>query len=650
MDSEQNIKQKRTLCLIDDTLILDFPYDPNEVAEIKAIQGAKWDRVAKVWRVPVQSIKEVRQFAVKYEFDIETDVLLFDVPDHKNPGGGIYLEDDYLYMSFRYDPVMVRSVKQIEGVTWDSKTKAWKAPITSIETVIKWAQTFKQLIPDDVIERATQINEELNALRDASRSTDADIDIPTLNGTLLPYQRAGVAYASSSKRVFIADEMGLGKTVQGMAALEQIHLSGGSAYPAVVICPPSLVLNWRKEYERFLPDRRVAMITNRKELPMAGTYDVVIIGYSNIPYWEKYLMGHNGYIFDESHYCKSRDTQRARAARKMTASNPDAAVLCLTGTPITNRPAEYASQLEIIGQLDKFGGLWGFYRRYCDAYRDKWGQWNLNGNSNLDELNDKLRSTCYIRRTKDQVMKDLPPVMHSPLIVDGAPTVMKEYEKAKADIVQYLVERAKEIAKELGQPVGAAAVTTRMKAEANKHLMEMSILRKMSARAKMPIVYEWIDERIESGKKVVVAAHHREIVNEIANKYGNLKIQGGMSLEDVELAKGKFQSLPTADAPVIVLSIQAAKTGHTLTAAQDVLFVEFPWTPADVDQTYSRCHRIGQVGSVTATYMMAAGTIDEDIYRLIEKKRKVVDSATDGEWHDEISAADIITTFLDGAL
>jgi SWI/SNF-related matrix-associated actin-dependent regulator 1 of chromatin subfamily A len=81
---------------------------------------------------------------------------------------------------------------------------------------------------------------------------------------------------------------------------------------------------------------------------------------------------------------------------------------------------------------------------------------------------------------------------------------------------------------------------------------------------------------------------------------------------------------------VIVLSIQAAKTGHTLTAAQDVLFMELPWTPADVDQTYSRCHRLGQKGSVTATYLLCEGTVDELMYDLIAAKRSVVDVATDG--------------------
>lgn len=86
---------------------------------------------------------------------------------------------------------------------------------------------------------------------------------------------------------------------------------------------------------------------------------------------------------------------------------------------------------------------------------------------------------------------------------------------------------------------------------------------------------------------------------------------------------------------MIVLSIQAAKTGHTLTAAQDILFVEQPWSPADVDQTYSRLHRIGQQGSVTATYMLASDTVDQDIYDLIEAKRVVVDLATEGELGDQ---------------
>jgi SWI/SNF-related matrix-associated actin-dependent regulator 1 of chromatin subfamily A len=146
----------------------------------------------------------------------------------------------------------------------------------------------------------------------------------------------------------------------------------------------------------------------------------------------------------------------------------------------------------------------------------------------------------------------------------------------------------------------------------------------------MEAVKEWVQANVDSGQKVVVAAHHRDVVDELAEQFGGLKIQGGMKVEEVELAKKKFQTLSVEEAPVMVLSIQAAKTGHTLTAAQKVLFVELPWTPADVDQLYSRCHRLGQKGSVMVTYSIASGTVDEDIHSLIESKRSVVNAAVDG--------------------
>jgi len=463
----------------------------------------------------------------------------------------------------------------------------------------------------------------------------------------LPYQRAGVQYAVKAKRTFIADEMGLGKTIQAIAALEYSSTSS-EVYPAVVVCPPTLILNWKSEWNRWLPHRRVSVVTNRRELPERETYDVLVIGYSNISHWGKQLLAHNSYVFDESHYCKSPSAQRTKSAVKMAKSAPKhGIVLCLTGTPVTNRPAEYASQLDIIGKLKEFGGLWGFYRRYCSAFQDRFGQWNISGHSHLDELNDRLRGTCYIRRTKDQVLSELPPVVHSRVIVEGTANGMTEYKKAEEDIIQYITDRAKAIAIELGENPYSKAVAAKLRAESNEHLVKLSVLRRLSAKAKMPAVHEWVEAHIAEGKKVVIAAHHRDIVDELAKKYGNLRIQGGMSVDEVEIQKKKFMTLPVEEAPVMVLSIQAAKTGHTLTISQDCLFVELPWTPADVDQTYSRLHRIGQQGSVTATYMLAADTIDEKIYRLIERKRTVVNASVEGDvGASDISSSQLILDFL----
>lgn len=610
--------------LADDHLAVIFEYDADAVARIKRISGAKWDRLARVWRVPVASLDPVREFAKDHDMWISPDVEYLELPERNADHGGVRFDSDWIWLGFAYDPVMVRAVKHIAGVTWDPKSKAWRSPISSIADAIEFCQQFNLVIPHDLLEYAMDVTERAEALIEASRAVDSDIDVAGL--PLLPYQRAGVSYAVDAKRCFIADDMGLGKTIQSIAAVEL-----ADAYPAAVICPPSLVLNWRAEYSKWLPARRVAVVTDRKTFPEQGSYDVVVLGWSNITHWAENVKGHQALIADESHYAKTYDAQRTKAAIKVAKTVPgDGLVLALTGTPITNRPAEYAAQLELLGRLQDFGGKWGFYRRYCAAFRDKWGKWHIDGNSNLDELNNKLRSTCYVRRVKEQVLKDLPPVRHAPLVVAGDAGPMAEYRKAEADIIKWLMERAAEIALELGSSVKSAQVRARLAAESNEHLVRLSVLRRLAAKAKMGLITEWVEQVNGEGRKVVIAAHHREIVDELARKFGGLKIQGGQDVSEVEAHKSRFMNEDVESAPVIVLSIQAAKTGHTLTAAQDVLFAELPWTPADVDQTYSRCHRIGQVGSVTATYLLAAGTVDEEIYKVVESKRAVVDAATDG--------------------
>ena len=123
------------LTLDNDHLVLDFPYDAAQVAEIKLIPGSKWDKVAKVWRVPATSIRLAREFCQKYGYSIAGDVLRLTVPAQQT-AAGLSLNGEFIYLTFAYDPVKVRSVKQIPGITWHAKSKAWRAPLTSIKTAI----------------------------------------------------------------------------------------------------------------------------------------------------------------------------------------------------------------------------------------------------------------------------------------------------------------------------------------------------------------------------------------------------------------------------------------------------------------------------------------------------------------------------------
>lgn len=600
------------LSVVSNEVVLDFPYDKQQVIEVKKIPRARWNSLKKLWIAPISSLPEAITFARKWSFQIDSELSTIELPD--GPKSQLELIDSQVLIHVPYDRVAIAAVKQIPGIVRDPDKKAWVAPRSSLAPAITFADDFK-LNVDEEARRLSRIDDDGSlAMIDLSSAKSAEFPVGSI--PLRPHQQAAVKYVEKAKRSFICDDMGLGKSITAIAAIE--HLG---AYPALVVCPPSLILNWLAEYEKWLPERNVQVVRNRKGLPEEA--EVLVIGNSNLDHYKDELLGFAGYVFDESHAFKNFQAKRTKAAIKMAKKSN--VVICLTGTPITNRPAEFAPQLQILGRLEEFGGKIGYWRYYCAGFKDQWGRWNVSGAKHLDELNDKLRASCMVRRRKEDVLEDLPPVLHNRIILD---VQLREYKKAESDIIKYVVNRAIEIAEELGVSPTAAAVRARMAAQAQEQLVRISVLRRLAALAKMDSVIESINELREEGRKVVVAAHHRDVVQTIANHFDGLRIQGGMKTEDVEEHKRRFQEDP--DTGVIAISMEAAKMGHTLTAASDVIFVELPWTPADVDQTYSRCHRIGQKGTVTAHYLLAANTIDEMIFKIIESKRAVVDAATDG--------------------
>lgn len=621
------------LLLADDHLVLDFPYDAEQVAEVKRIPGAKWDRVARVWRLPLESLGPARDFAGRHRFHIDTEVNRFTLPKPiapVTPGRGrLELDGDRIWLEFRYDALVAGQARKLPSTTWDQRRKKFSAPTAAVTAVVEFANRFGLDIPDDILDLEEQHAARHQQLTTLSAALAGAITIPGIRGELKEYQKAGVEYLLATRRTFLADDPGTGKSLQSIAALEAAHQQGVTAWPAVVVCPATLVLNWPRELNKWLPGRRYKVIQGRKDPGDLSGYDMVVVGWPNLSAHADRLSGFPSYVFDESHAAKNFEAQRTRAAIKVARHAPGL-VLCLTGTPITNRPAEFASQLEILGRLQDFGDRWSFYKRYCGAYQDKFKQWHIDGASNTQELNERLRGSCYIRRTKAQVMPELDPVQQNIRLVTPDSKVMVDYRKAEDDIVEYVARRAYELARELGEKPGSAAVRARLKAEANEHLVRLAALRRLAALSKLDAVEELVTELVDSGQKVILAAHHRDVVDALADRWGGLKIQGGMAPAEVERVKARFQTEPLESCPVIVLSIMAAKEGHTLTASSDVIFVEEPWTPADVDQVVARAHRLGQQDSVTAWHLLAAGTVDERVHGLIESKREVVTAAVDG--------------------
>ncbi|MCW2969264.1 MAG: hypothetical protein JWO23_391 [Solirubrobacterales bacterium] len=457
-----------------------------------------------------------------------------------------------------------------------------------------------------------------------SAATDAQLQVPRLGGELKPFQRAGVRYLLAQRRAFLADEQGLGKTIEALATLES-----DDAFPALVVCPASLKLNWLREVERWLPDRRAqALNGNGRGLPIDSA-DITIVNYdivaARLP--ELCALEPQALVLDESQHCKNAAAKRTQAVQRLSAVVPrDGLVLALTGTPVMNRPAELVSQLRILGRLEDFGSGVRFGQRFRgpDAHL---------------RLHWHLRARCFARRLKSDVLPQLPPKTRAvvPVELDNEP----EYRLAERDLVAWLQTQPLDL-RELDAKVAAA-----LRAE---RLVRLNALKLLAARGKLHAALTWINDFRSSGERLVVFAHHREVQRAVLARFPDaLHILGDDAHAARDAAVQAFQSDDTAENQLIVCSIEVAGQGLTLTRASHVAFLELDWTPAKHDQAEDRCHRIGQRDAVNASYLLAAGTVDETISTLLERKRAVIGAVTDGRPEDEEGLVDALVRELRGA-
>lgn len=537
--------------------------------------------------------------------------------------GSAHIENNRIVVVSEYDSDLVDAQRQIDGRKWDGRNNSF--PLDSADDVAILCRRFEISISDELAELAEKVAEESSLravasveLHAASSAQDANIEIDGLGGELLPFQRAGVAYALKTRRTFIADEPGLGKTIQALATIK-----AADAFPAVVVCPATLKLNWQREANKWLPDKTVEIVGGRTCYEVDA--DIVIVNYDVLPAWVDCLIGSKALILDEAHYAKSPTAKRTKAATVLAKNVPaDGIVLALTGTPVINRPSELVSQLRILGTLKSFGNAQGFHSRYCNF--DGYG-WT--GGKNLEELNVKLRGLCYVRRTKKDVLPELPAKRKAEVFVSLGKAERSVYDKAENDLFEFLGDCAREKAEAIGENGDHADYIARQRAQSAEALVRLNTLRRVSGEGKISLAKEWIANFLaDSDEKLVVFAHHKSVVQGLAAEFDAPRIDGSTSQTERQVAVDRFQSDPTSR--LIVCSIKAAGLGITLTAASNVLFIESDWTPAGNAQAEDRCHRIGQNDSVTAWYLHAENTVDARIAELLAEKALLIDAATEG--------------------
>lgn len=527
--------------------------------------------------------------------------------------------------------------------------------------------------------------------------TDFDCGIHGLR----PFQHVAVEYAKEAKRIIIGDTMGLGKTVEALVIAEYLDL-----YPLLVICPANLRENWKKEVNKWLPHRSIEVLGLEQPKYTSDiiiiNYDILSNGWQHdqelaneqllfsearkkgdpihthfnrirelkekVKKDKKYgkfqpsvhtqnlaRIDLKAVVMDEGHKVKEKSAQRSRATYYLSAGTPGGRAagslarrkgveyrLWMTGTPVLSKPKELIYPLQILGWLKAFGGYDYFTKHFCDRKQTKYGI-DINGSSNEQELNNLLRSTCYIRRTTKDVLEQMPPLTFSDhhVEIDNR----EEYNYAEQELIEYVGERARnnpefleEIAhleeKDIEKAIQSEENRAKFKAEIAETLVRIGNLRRLTAEGKLQSSINWIEEFLENGESVLVFANHRHVVSEIAKKFKAPKIMGGMTSRVIERGKEAFQS---GEEQMMVLNIQAGGEGHTLTKAHHIIFVEYPWTPAEIDQAIMRAYaRMNDIHGVTVYNLIAISTMDDILISIINNKRKVVDAITDGKEKEQV--------------
>ena len=495
---------------------------------------------------------------------------------------------------------LLRSFPVAHGMRspWDAEKKVWRASVekADVKRTLELARRLGLEIAPELVEREKE------------RTSEA-IDASKIDG-LYPFQVEGVEFLASGTRRLLADDQGTGKTVQVLAALPR----SGELPPVLAIVPSAVKFNWRIEASIWAPHYRVEVLSGRGSFrwPVAG--EMVVINYDILPAdaeWSnegEEKTKHEAFkasmptdllvVVDEVHNCRNKS---GRTKRTRGIIDGAARAWGLTGTPLMNRPDQLYRVLGTIGcAYTAFGG-WQTFCKLFNAQKRRYGGYDWG--APLPEVPERLRRVM-LRRTKAEVLPDLPPKRYQKLQVNGINNKTRK-------LMDRLWEEWNEVIKCGELPP----------------FEEFSKLRAMIAAARTPIVEEWVAPYEDAGTPIVVMSAHRAPIDKLGKREGWGTITGDLSAEQKQDMKERFQA---GEFKGLACTIGAAREGLTLTKASTMLFVDLDWTPALNIQAQDRIHRIGQdAESVLYVRMESDHPLEQHVAALISHKMVMIEGAVE---------------------
>lgn len=434
------------------------------------------------------------------------------------------------------------------------------------------------------------------------------------------YQIEAVKFAERSGfRCIIADQQGLGKTIEVLCCL---RLHPETLLPAVIACPTTIKKQIMHEIHRICGSGKeflTQVIASGNEKAMPG-FQVYIVTYDLLKKEDmfEHVPEINTLIIDECQRIKNHTTGRAKAVQAI--SKRVKYIIPMSGTPIENNAGEYFTVLNLVAPT-RFPHYQGYLDRYCDTYDTFYSQ-KIGGVKDIDRFKADT-SDIVIRRTKDEVLKDLPEFQRLFHHVELDAKSDKVYDKAMEELEDLMYDDSQSEFDKSGSMIAI-----------------MSRLRHICGLSKIDACVDFVTEFLLSStdRKIVVFTHHNDVMDILTGKLntwlndGNFpeveKLHAGLDGNGRAALVERFKNGP---ARVMVASTLASGEGLNLQFCSDAILLERQWNPSKEEQAEARFHRFGQLNKVAVTYMIASGRIDEYFTELVERKRAIVAGALDGK-------------------